>query len=54
MSGEYNAFSIQGPGLSRGRRYRDCMVVGFTLPIQLVPITTDVVSSNPVQVYNIM
>ena len=30
-----------------GRRGRDRMVVGFIeLPMQLVPITTDVVSSN--------
>ena len=36
---------------------RDCMVVGFTTTyMQLVPITTDVVSSNLDQgeVYNIM
>ena len=34
------------------------MVVEFTLPMQLVPITTNVVSSNPAQAscarYNIM
>ena len=29
-----------------GRRGRDCMVVGFKLPMQSVPITTNVVSSN--------
>jgi len=41
----------------RGRRGRDHMVVGFTtIPMQSVPITTDVVSSNLDQgeVYNIM
>jgi hypothetical protein len=40
-----------------GRRGRDRMVVGFTtLPMKSVPITTDVVSSNPTQseVHNIM
>ena len=42
-----------------GRRGLDRMVVGFTtthVPMQSVPITTDVVSSNPNQgeVYNIM
>ena len=26
----------------------DCMVVGLTIPVQSVPITTNVVSSNPV------
>ena len=29
-----------------GRRGRDYMVVGFTVPIQSVPITTEDVSSN--------
>ena len=29
-------------------RGRDRMVVGFTIPVQSVPITTKVVSSNPV------
>ena len=40
----------------RGCRGRDRIVVGFTLPMQPVPITTDVASSNldPVEVYNIM
>jgi hypothetical protein len=41
----------------RGRRGHDRMVVVFTqLPMQLVPITTDVVGSIPAQVemYNIM
>ena len=33
----------------KGRRGRDRMVVGFTTPMQSVPITTDVVSSNPDQ-----
>jgi hypothetical protein len=40
-----------------GRRCHDRMVVGFTtIPMQSVPITTDVVSSNLDQgeVYNIM
>jgi len=30
----------------RDHRGRDLMVVGFKLPMQSVPITTDVVSSN--------
>ena len=40
----------------RDRRGRDRMVVGLELPMQSVPITTDVVSSNLDQgeVYNIM
>ena len=44
----------------RCRRGRDRIVVGFTttndVPMQLVPITTDVVSSNldQVEIYNIM
>jgi len=45
------------PSLFRGRRGRDRMVVGFTaIPMQSVPINTDVVSSNLDQgeVYNIM
>ena len=29
-----------------GRRGRDYMVVGYTVPIQSVPITTEDVSSN--------
>jgi len=29
-----------------GRRGRDCLVVGFNLPMISVPITTNVVSSN--------
>ena len=38
----------------RDRRHRDRMLVGLQLPTQSVPITTDVVSSNPDQgeVYN--
>jgi len=38
------------------RRGRDRMVAGFVLPMQSMPITTDVVSSNLDQgeVYNIM
>ena len=32
----------------RGRHGRDRMVVGFTTTVRLVPITTKVVSSNPV------
>ena len=40
------------------RRGRDRMVVGFQLPVQSVPITTNIVSSNPAQTrctwYNIM
>ena len=42
---------------ARGRRGRDRMVVGFTtIPMQSVPIITDVLSSNLDQgeVYNIM
>ena len=42
----------------RGCRGRDRMVIGFKLPVQLVPITTNVVRSNPIQArctrYNIM
>jgi hypothetical protein len=36
-------------------RGRDCMVVGFTTTVQSVPITTKVVSSNPIhdKVYSI-
>ena len=30
----------------KGRRGRDCMVVGFTSTYETVPITTNVVSSN--------
>jgi len=37
--------------VSRGRRGRDRMVVGF-ITMQSVPITTNVVSSNPSR-YNI-
>jgi hypothetical protein len=41
-----------------GRRGRDRMVVGFTTTYAIVPITTNVVSSDPVQSrctqYNIM
>jgi hypothetical protein len=38
----------------RGRRCRECMVVDLQLPLQSVPIITDVVSSNLDQgeVYN--
>ena len=38
-----------------GRRGRDRMVVGFILPMQSVPITTNVVGSNPFhdEVYSI-
>ena len=35
--------------LNKGRHGRDCMVGGFTTTVQSVPITTKVVSSNPVQ-----
>ena len=42
----------------RGRRGRGRMVVGFKLPVQSVPITTNAVRSNSTQVrctqYNIM
>jgi len=31
------------------RRGRDRVVVGFQLPVQSVPITTNIVSSNPAQ-----
>ena len=34
--------------LERGRRGRDRMVVGVQLSVQSVPITNNVVSSNPV------
>jgi hypothetical protein len=41
-----------------GRRGLDHMVIGFILPMQSVPITTNVVSPNPTQTectrYNIM
>ena len=39
----------------RGRHGRDHMVVGFTTPVLSVPITSKVVSSNPVhgEVYSI-
>jgi len=39
-----------------GRRGHDRMVVDLQLLMQFVPITTDVMSSNPAQgeVYNIM
>jgi len=42
--------------IRRGRHGRERMVIGFTSPMQSVPITTDVVSSNLNQgeVYNIM
>jgi len=44
--------------LSGGRRGRGRMVVDFKLPMQSVPITPNVVSSNPTQArcirYNIM
>jgi hypothetical protein len=45
---------MSAPKPLRGRR--DRMVVGFTLPMQSVPVTTDVVSSNLDlgEVYNIM
>ena len=33
----------------RVRRFRDRMVVGFKLPVQSVPITTNVVRSGPTQ-----
>ena len=35
--------------LQRGRRGRDRMVVDLQLPVQSVPITTEIVSSNPAQ-----
>jgi len=35
--------------LLRGSRGRDRMVVGFILPVQSVPFTTNLVSSNPAQ-----
>jgi hypothetical protein len=37
-------FLSQNP--KRGRRGRDRMVIGFTTTYAIVPITTDVVSSN--------
>jgi hypothetical protein len=47
-----NKFKLQK---SWGRRGRDHMVVGFKLPMQSVPITTDVSSNlNQGKVYNIM
>jgi hypothetical protein len=41
--------------IGKGRRGRDRMVVGFSTTVQSVPITTNVVSSNPVhgRVYSI-
>jgi hypothetical protein len=53
VSSELLLFGQEGAG----RRSHDGMVVGFLqLPVQSVPITTDVVSSNLDQgeVYNIM
>ena len=62
-------FYIQGPWYSvkknhdaliyiQGRRGRDHIVVGFLIPMQSVPITTNIVSSNPAEAkctrYNIM
>jgi hypothetical protein len=51
------SFNSSGSILERseGRRGRDCIVVGFTLPVQSVSIITKVVSSNPVhgEVYSI-
>ena len=43
------------PVFKRGSCGRDCMVVGLQLPVHSVPITTIVVSSNPVhaKVYSI-
>ena len=38
----------------RGRRGRDCMVVGFTTTYAIGAVTNCVASSNPAQVYNIM
>ena len=35
--------------VTRRRRGRDRMVVGFTSPVQSVLLTTNVLSSNPVQ-----
>ena len=47
-----NKFKLQK---SWGRHGRDRMVVGFKLPMQSVPITTDVSSNlNQGKVYNIM
>jgi hypothetical protein len=45
-SGENCCFCEQELNKSRGRR--DCMVVAL-LPMQSVPITTNVVSSNPIR-----
>ena len=51
------SFNSSGSILERseGHRGRDCIVVGFTLPVQSVSIITKVVSSNPVhgEVYSI-
>ena len=53
---DYHVISISL--LVGGRRGRDRMLVEFKLPMQSVPITTDVVSSNRAQAmctqYNIM
>ena len=44
-----NISSFDNFTLRWSRRGRDRMVVGFTIPMQSVPITTNVVSSNPTQ-----
>jgi hypothetical protein len=53
----YSTYILLSSLLLKDRRGRDRMVVWrLQLPVQPVPITTDIVSSNPVQgdVYNIM
>jgi hypothetical protein len=52
---EHVRFSIYSRWYFGGRRGSDHMVVGFWLPMQSVPITTEVVSSNPAhgEVYSI-
>ena len=53
----FSAYVLLSYLLLKDRRGRDRMVVWHSqLPVQPVPINTDIVSSNPVQgdVYNIM
>jgi hypothetical protein len=42
----YLLFTLLSSNSLMGSRGRDCMVVGFTISVQSVPITTNVVSSN--------
>ena len=46
---EHYTYNYLGIFIGRGSRGRDRMVVGFTTTCESVPITTKVVSSNPVR-----